>query len=93
MRLLEAAPGVSALSGEGDNDAAVFIMGLIVGAAMCHNFGLASSTAGIGIHGALACIIAGFVVCLFHWIFFQLQREHKMATKIDTCGLSCPSPS
>lgn len=60
------------LSGEGDNDAAVFIMGLIVGAAMCHNFGLASSTAGIGIHGALATI-AGFVVCLFIG-FFNCKR-------------------
>lgn len=60
------------LSGEGDNDAAVFIMGLIVGAAMCHNFGMASSTTGIGIHGALATI-AGFVVCLFIG-FFNCRR-------------------
>lgn len=60
------------LSGEGDNDAAVFIMGLIVGAAMCHNFGLASSTTGIGIHGALATI-AGFCICLFIG-FFNCRR-------------------
>lgn len=51
------------MSGEGDNDAAVFIAGLIVGAAMAHNFGLASSTTGIGIHGALATF-AGLGVCL-----------------------------
>lgn len=56
------------LSGEGDNDAAVFIAGLIVGCALAHNFQLASSTAGIGNHGALATI-AGFVVCLFIGIF------------------------
>lgn len=56
------------LSGEGDNDAAIFIMGLIVGTAMCHNFGMASSTAGPGVHGALATI-AGFAICLLIGIF------------------------
>lgn len=60
------------LSGEGDNDAAIFIMGLIVGTAMCHNFAMASSTAGIGIHGALGTI-AGFVICLFIG-FFNCRR-------------------
>lgn len=51
------------LAGEGDNDAAIFALGLIVGAAMAHNFGTASSGAGIGPHGAMAAI-GGFVVCL-----------------------------
>lgn len=51
------------LAGEGDNDAAVFALGLIVGAAMAHNFGTASSGAGIGPHGAIAAL-GGFVVCL-----------------------------
>lgn len=51
------------LSGEGDNDAAIFALGLIVGAALAHNFGTASSGAGIGPYGAVAAI-GGFVVCL-----------------------------
>lgn len=51
------------LAGEGDNDAAIFALGLIVGAAMAHNFGTASSGAGIGPHGAIAAI-GGFVLCL-----------------------------
>ncbi|MEG3069498.1 MAG: YeeE/YedE thiosulfate transporter family protein [Candidatus Syntrophopropionicum ammoniitolerans] len=34
------------LSGEGDGDAAVFVVGMIAGAAFAHNFGLASSAAG-----------------------------------------------
>mgnify|MGYP000529888621 CR=1 FL=1 len=31
------------MAGEGDNDAAIFVFGLIVGAALAHNFGMASS--------------------------------------------------
>ena len=34
------------MAGEGDGDAAVFALGMIVGAAVSHNFGLASSPQG-----------------------------------------------
>ena len=52
------------LAGEGDGDAAVFVMGMIVGAGISHNFGLASSATGVGPYGIPAVII-GFLVCLF----------------------------
>lgn len=52
------------LAGEGDGDAAVFVFGMITGAAFAHNFGLASSPAGLGPHG-MAAVIVGFAVCLF----------------------------
>jgi len=52
------------LAGEGDGDAAVFVLGMITGAAFAHNFGLASSPAGLGPNGIPAVII-GFAVCLF----------------------------
>ena len=52
------------MAGEGDGDAAVFVMGMIVGAAFSHNFGLASSPQGIGPHG-IAGVVIGLVVCLF----------------------------
>ncbi|WP_352419162.1 YedE family putative selenium transporter [Proteiniborus sp.] len=45
------------LAGEGDTDAAVTILGLIVGAAFAHNFGLASSPAGVTPNGKIAVII------------------------------------
>jgi YedE family putative selenium metabolism protein len=51
------------LSGEGDGDAAVFVIGMIVGAAFAHNFGLASSGAGATTGGIIALFI-GFVSCL-----------------------------
>lgn len=50
------------MSGEGDSDAGIFIMGMLVGAAFAHNFSLASSGAGVGVFGIPATII-GLVFC------------------------------
>ncbi|WP_031388612.1 YedE family putative selenium transporter [Desulfonatronum thiodismutans] len=52
------------LSGEGNTDAGIFALGLLAGAALAHNFGLASSPAGIGPHG-MAAVIIGLAVLLF----------------------------
>lgn len=52
------------MAGEGDNDAGVFVLGMIVGAAAAHNFGLASSPQGIGAHGVTAVVVT-LGTCLF----------------------------
>jgi YedE family putative selenium metabolism protein len=62
------------LSGEGDGDAAVFVFGMIVGAAFSHNFGLASSPKGIGPNG-VAAVIVGMAACLF--IGFSMRKTAK----------------
>ena len=51
------------LSGEGDNDASVTILGLFAGAAFAHNFELASSSAGPSTLGPLA-VILGLVITI-----------------------------
>jgi YedE family putative selenium metabolism protein len=51
------------LSGEGDADAAVFAVGMIVGAGFAHNFNLASSPAGPGPYGP-AAVLVGLAICL-----------------------------
>lgn len=51
------------LSGEGDMDAAIFVLGMIVGAAVAHNFNFASSPAGVALFGPLA-VLVGFIFCL-----------------------------
>lgn len=51
------------LSGEGNSDAAMAVLGMLAGAAFCHNFGLASSADGPTANGKVAVII-GFVVAL-----------------------------
>jgi YedE family putative selenium metabolism protein len=60
------------LAGEGDGDAAVFVIGMIVGAGFSHNFGLASSPQGVGPHG-IAAVIIGLLVCLF--IGFTMRKK------------------
>ena len=52
------------MAGEGDGDAAVFVLGMITGAGFAHNFSLASSPKGIGPHG-MAAVIIGMAFCLF----------------------------
>lgn len=60
------------LAGEGDGDAAVFVLGMVVGAGFSHNFGLASSPNGVGPYG-IAAVIIGLLVCLF--IGFTMRRK------------------
>ena len=50
-------------SGEGDGDAAVFVLGMLAGAAFAHNFAAASSPAGTAAWGP-AAVMVGLVVCL-----------------------------
>jgi hypothetical protein len=60
------------LAGEGDGDAAVFVIGMIVGTAVSHNFGLASSPKGVGPHG-MAAVVIGILVCLF--VGFTMRKR------------------
>lgn len=49
------------LAGEGSTDSTITVLGMMVGAALCHNFGLASSANGPTQNGMIAVVI-GFVV-------------------------------
>jgi YedE family putative selenium metabolism protein len=60
------------MAGEGDGDAAVFVLGMIAGAAVSHNFGLASSPQGVGSYGITAVIIS-LAVLLF--IGFTMRQK------------------
>ncbi len=51
------------LSGEGDADAAIFVLGMIAGAGFAHNFATASSPQGPGLWGP-ASVILGLIICL-----------------------------
>lgn len=52
------------LAGEGNTDSVVVILGFIVGAAVCHNFGLASSVEGPSEYGPAAVIICLIIVAV-----------------------------
>lgn len=51
------------MSGEGDGDAGIFILGMVVGAGFAHNFNMASSGAGPGAFGPSATVV-GILFCL-----------------------------
>jgi len=69
------------LAGQGSSDAGAAVLGLFVGAAICHNFGLASSGAsadaagGTTPAGRIACILA-IAVC-FIIAFTNKRKENK----------------
>lgn len=61
------------LAGEGSSDSAMSVLGMLVGAAFAHNFGLASSTSGATLYGKIAVII-GFVI-ISAIVFVQLKNK------------------
>ncbi len=64
------------LSGEGNTDAAITVLGLIVGGAFAHNFGLAASGKGVPVNGQIAVII-GLVILVI--LGFASRRQLKGA--------------
>lgn len=53
------------LAGEGSSDSAVAVLGMLVGAAFCHNFSLASSADGTTVNGRIAvCIVLVVMVII-----------------------------
>jgi len=64
------------LSGEGDADAAIFVLGMIVGAGFAHNFATASSSEGPGLWGP-ASVIIGLIICLIIGFSMSDLRKKK----------------
>ena len=49
------------MAGEGNSDAAITLIGFLVGAALCHNFHLVTLISGPTLNGMIA-VVAGFVL-------------------------------
>ncbi len=62
------------MSGEGDGDASIFVLGMLVGAGFAHNFALASSGAGVTANGMTATVI-GLVFCLAVGGLFRIKMD------------------
>jgi YedE family putative selenium metabolism protein len=72
------------LAGEGDGDAGVFVMGMMAGAGLAHNFGLAgspdrvvegvSTVGGVGPEGMVA-VILGLAVCIVVGLTMRERME------------------
>jgi len=65
------------LSGEGNSDSAVTVMGMIVGAAVCHNFSLASSGKGPTLNGQIAVAICLVVLLILSITNSDLVKKNN----------------
>lgn len=59
------------MSGEGDGDAAIMVLGMIAGAAFAHNFAMASTPKGPGLWGPYT-VIVGLIICII--MGFSMKR-------------------
>jgi hypothetical protein len=50
------------MAGSGSSDASVTVLGFLVGAAICHNFGRASSANGTTANGRIAFVVCAIVI-------------------------------
>lgn len=64
------------LAGEGDGDAGIFALGMMVGAGFAHNFSLASSPAGPGAFGP-AAVVAGLGFCVITGLALRETRRNR----------------
>ena len=62
------------LTGEGNSDSAITVVGLIAGAAFAHNFGLASSGKGPTSAGMIA-VVVGLILTAFVSIYYSLKNK------------------
>ena len=67
------------LAGEGNSDSAITVLGMIAGAAISHNFKLASSGDGSTENGHIAVIIALVILCAVSVLFTFLKKKEKKA--------------
>ncbi len=66
------------LAGEGDGDAAVFVVGMMVGAGFAHNFSIASSSGGTAVFGPVT-VIVGLAMCIIIGFTMREARVRREA--------------
>ncbi len=65
------------LAGEGNTDSVVSVMGLIVGAGISHNFGLASSAKGATLNGQISVGICILILLVISWFNSEFLQKGK----------------
>ncbi len=69
------------LASQGDTDAGVTVIGLIMGAAFAHNFGLAASAKGVPVNGQIAVIIGLIFVIILAFGVLAMTNKVKSSAK------------
>ena len=65
------------LAGSGNSDSAITVFGMVMGAAFCHNFGLASSPKGPTANGKIAVVVCLVVVAVIGVVNCRKERTSK----------------
>lgn len=65
------------LAGSGNSDSAITVFGMVMGAAFCHNFGLASSPKGPTANGKIAVVVCLVVVAVIGVVNCRKERTAK----------------
>ncbi|WP_330383681.1 YedE family putative selenium transporter [Romboutsia hominis] len=71
------------LSGEGNIDSVITIFGMLVGAAFCHNFQLASSSKGPTSNGQIAVIVCFFILGIISYYSCKDDKDIENKLKGD----------
>jgi YedE family putative selenium metabolism protein len=75
------------LASQGDTDAGITVIGLIIGAAFAHNFGLASSGAGTTANGRIAVIIGiVFVLAIAYGVIMGTSKSKSQTKGVANNG-------
>lgn len=75
------------LSGEGNTDSVIAVVGMVVGAAFAHNFGLASSAKGATYNGKISVGIMIGLLLVISFIFTQkISIDKKAGAKNEKVG-------
>lgn len=61
------------MAGEGNTDAGMTFFGMLAGAAIAHNFGLAASSAGVPLNGQVAAALSALVLVVIGFTFSASQ--------------------
>lgn len=72
------------LAGEGNSDSAVSVTGMTVGAALCHNFSLASSAKGPSVNGKFAVFIGFAVLAVITLVNLSRQKGKQTVSQPET---------
>ncbi|PKM83578.1 MAG: YedE-related selenium metabolism membrane protein [Firmicutes bacterium HGW-Firmicutes-13] len=71
------------MSSEGDTDAGLTVMGMLMGAAFMHNFGLAASPAGVPENGKYAVVLALLALLVIAFKNLEVSLPAKISKKIN----------
>lgn len=71
------------LSGEGNLDSVITVFGLLAGAAVAHNFGLAASPAGVSVAGKTAVIVSMLALVLIGTLARTALTTKKPTTNVN----------